>query len=686
MSPLRLPGRLPTIAIVLSALAVYWLLAVTAARHIGVTADEPVHLTAGYSYWRFNDYRLQPENGTLAMRLAALPSLFLPVNWSPDPAEWDHSFVNRIGYGFLFQDGNPRDAMLWAGRALIALTGIATIALTWSWARRLFGAAAGWLALALAVFSPTLLAHGALATSDMTVTFCLLAVVTTFWRLLHRLTLGRLIVAGVAAGAVLLAKMSGVLAAPMLIVMLIVRWCRRTPLVISWGGRSWWARGAAARIAVTSGAAVATAALALVVLWAGYGFRYSAFAGEKSPATQFYFTWSEILDEAPLPDTWPADAASALATTPTPPRPTAVTRFIAAVRDHRLLPEAYLWGMAHTYKFSRVRPAFLNGEFRTTGWKTFFPWTFWLKTTLPTLVLLVAGVAAVCWQQRITGSRRSIWYRATPLLALFVIYWAVALQTKLNIGHRHILPTYPVVFVFAGAAAAWIVRLRKPLAAAALASMVGLHAGESFQARPFYLSYFQPFGGGVDGGWRHLVDSSYDWGQGLPALERWIAERRASGDQRTVYLSYFGADSPRERGLPVVRFADEVNDVGERSYPVRPKGGWFAISATHFHRVYLYLAGPWNEQRERLYQRLRREMARDMPVGLDEAAYGRLVRDAMDFEALEFGRLCHYLREREPDAIVGGSILLFSLTDAEVRDALHGPVNVPANGARERRP
>ena len=41
---------------------------------------------------------------------------------------------------------------------------------------------------------------------------------------------------------------------------------------------------------------------------------------------------------------------------------------------------------------------------------------------------------------------------------------------------------------------------------------------------------------------------------------------------------------------------------------------------------------------------------------------------------LEFGRLCHYLRAREPLEIVGGSILIFRLTDAEVRFALNAPL------------
>ena len=59
------------IAILLAAL--HAALAITAAIEKSPTFDEPTHLTAGYSYWLKNDYRLDPENGNWPARWAALP-------------------------------------------------------------------------------------------------------------------------------------------------------------------------------------------------------------------------------------------------------------------------------------------------------------------------------------------------------------------------------------------------------------------------------------------------------------------------------------------------------------------------------------------------------------------------------------------------------------------------------------
>jgi hypothetical protein len=43
-------------------------------------------------------------------------------------------------------------------------------------------------------------------------------------------------------------------------------------------------------------------------------------------------------------------------------------------------------------------------------------------------------------------------------------------------------------------------------------------------------------------------------------------------------------------------------------------------------------------------------------------------------DVLRFARLCHYLRLRGPDALIGHSILVFELETREVADATAGPI------------
>ncbi len=659
-------------------LLLYWAMAVSVSPRLGVTADEVGHLTGGFSYWKFNDYRLQPENGMLPMRVAALPLLSMDLKFPPlDSADWLTSRADHIGHAFFYELGNPVDTMLQRARMMIALLGVFTVWLTWRWTRRLFGRPAGWVALVLAAFCPALLAHGGLATSDMAGTACLLILVTLFWRLLHVVTWPRVLATTVVGAAVLLAKMSGVLAVPMLAGLLVLRWLQPAPLVVRLAGPARWLRRRPAVIAATSALAIGTALAGLALLWGAYSFRYEAANRLHSDFHNFNFDWAVMLETAPPPGASNGAPVSRLAEHLPSPAPTPLTRMIGWVREHRLLPEAYLWGFANTYKGTRARTAFLNGRHGTQGWPEFFPLAFAMKTTLPALALGLLG-GALALAGRLGPGRQSRWlWRAAPLLMLLLVYGAFALRSHLNIGLRHILPLYPVFYVLAGGAGAWLWRRHRRLAWPVIALAVAAHATDSLAARPFYVSYFNQPAGGTNSGWRHLVDSSYDWGQGLPDLATWLDHKAAAGDTGPVYLTYFGADNPQWRHLAVTRFGDETNDSGPRAQPVYPHGGWFAISATHFQRIYLGLPGSWTARHEQLYLESREALAQwtRHPPALP-AERNTLLRDAQDFELLEFGRLCHFLEARRPDAIIGGSLLLFRLSDAEAALALHAPLEI----------
>ncbi|MEN9661062.1 MAG: hypothetical protein RL324_11 [Verrucomicrobiota bacterium] len=671
-------GRRQTVGWATLLLSLYWILAVSASPRVGVTADEILHLTAGYSYWEQNDYRLQPENGTLAMRAAALPLLAMDLKFpSLDSENWKHSFVPDIGREFFYGLGNPLDRMMLAGRAMIALFGVLTLWLVWRWSRRLFGETAGLVSLALAAFCPALLAHGGLVTSDMALTACLLAAVTAFWRVIHVVTWGRIAATVLAGGAVLLAKMSGVLVAPMLAGLLVLRWLRPAPLVVQLGGPTRWVRSKSRTIVATLALTAGLCAGSIILLWAGYGFRFEGFNRARSEATSYFFSWPQLLDEEAVPDNVEQlGAKSHLMDPPNALHPSAMTHLIATLRDHHLLPEAYLWGFAHTYKYSKSRSAFLDGDYRSDGWPQYFPLAFLYKTTLPALFLIALALGGLAWTALKGSPRQRRWfYRALPLLVLAAIYWASAIPAHLNIGHRHILPIYPVAYILAGAAAVWLLTLPIPrLGRWALGATLAFHAFEAVAARPFFLSYFNAAAGGSDNGWRHLIDSSYDWGQGLPDLKQWLTAKSARGDTTKVFVTYFGSDSPQARGLAVTRFADEITDFGPRAFPLLPTGGWFIISATHFQRVYLHLMGPWSLRYEQLYSEMRTNLSSDRARRQDPADQATMLRDAKDLEALRFGRLCNFLRDRPPEAVIGGSLLAFHLTDAEVRTALDGPL------------
>ena len=625
-------------------LALYWWMATSVSDGICTTSDEVAHLTAGYTYWTTNDYRLQPENGNLPQRAAALPLVFDGLRFpSRDQAAWRISDVWEMGFRWFYESGNDLASMLREGRRMIALFGVATGMLVFAWGRRLHGNAGGLLAAGLFAFCPTMLANGALATSDMAATCMFLATVTAFWSMATRLTAARCAVFGTALGLLCVSKFSAPLAAPMCLALLAVRAASSEPLETGWplGGRI---AGRLRIAAAIAGASLAACTVAVTVIWASYGFRYAMFQPSDAARSRPLVGW-DTLEAAGGP--W--------------------IRAAQLSRAHELLPEAYIYGFEHTYHFSRSRDGFLNGTYASTGSVGYFPYTAAVKTPLALFALLaMAGVFAARRGAGSAGVGRTL-YDASPLLALFLVYTAFALASHLNIGHRHIMPVYPVLFVGAAGAAGWITS-RTRVAAACTLLLAAWFAGESLWIRPHYLAYFNELVGPSQA-WKHIVDSSLDWGQDLPSVGRWLSEHPEKGP---VYLSYFGSGDPASCGIRATRVGDEGSDFRERRTPAALGGGLWIISASQFQQAYTLARGRWDLEKESRYRQL---LAHVLELAKSHKTLSH--NEGSLLEAYQFARLCQTLRGREPDDLINYTLLVFRLSDAQVQRALYEPIPIP---------
>jgi 4-amino-4-deoxy-L-arabinose transferase-like glycosyltransferase len=624
-------------------LALYWGMATSVSDTICTTGDEIAHLTAGYSYWTTGDYRLQPENGNLPQRWAAIPLLHRNLKFpTKDQNAWRISDVWDLGFQWFYTLGNDLAGMLRAGRMMIALFGVATGALVFVWARRLHGDKAALLAAILFAFCPTMLANGALVTSDMTATCMFLAAVTAFWAMAHRLSPARVVLFGLVLGLLCVAKFSAPLIAPMCAILFIVRVAGSPTLQAAWPLPA--AVAGRMRIALSLVAATLVAcALAIGVIWASYGFRYAMFREYEPNRVRSLVGWDVLEDQGgPLVPT---------------------LRF---ARAHELLPESYIYGFAHTYRFSRYRKAFLNGEYRSTGWVQFFPYTTAVKTPLALFVLIALAALHAIRRRRGAREWRERLYAWSPLLSLFAVYWVFSLTSGLNIGHRHIIPVYPVLFVMAAGAAAWIVR---PLrwAGGFVLALSAWFAAESIWIRPHYLAYFNELVGPRDA-WKHLVDSSLDWGQDLPTVRSWLDAHPPDGP---VFISYFGSGDLDYYGIKGTRVGDANFDLRPRKAPAIVAGGLWIISVTQFQQVYTEARGPWDIVKEERYRKLLTQV-----LDLEKSGGKLSYKDATTFEEYQFARLCHWLRGREPLTELNYTVLVFKLTDAEVLKALYEPISL----------
>jgi hypothetical protein len=520
-----------------------------------------------------------------------------------------------------------------------------------------------------------MLASAGLATTDLvTAAFFLFALASVWW-VFHETTPASLLCSSLALAGLLLSKLTGLFILLIMLVLLGIRILSPEPIRFRLRGRG---RTVATRGGKGRVLALIVAVQLVVVymaIWGAYGFRYSTFQASQPGVDRLHMPhfgdsgrdpWSVQYEGHP-----------------------AVKAVVEAGRRSRLLPEPYLYTVALGSQVSGIRRAFLDGHHSLTGFRRFFPLAFLYKTPLPVLALLLCALAAFVAGRRRSpggdqdpapssaGGFRDALYRTAPLWLMLAVYWAAVLTSRINIGHRHLLPVYPPLFILAGAAAGLMAHRRR-IVRWIVPALGALMAAVSLSAFPNYLAFFNLLAGGSSHGYRHLVDSSLDWGQDLIGLERWLD--RNAGNQ-PVYVSYFGFAPPRYYGVNGLALpSDGILSFGDRHIGLsKLTSGIYCISATRLQQVYPPDLQEWTAAKDSVYRRLLpavQEVA-SLPV-TDQAALSRMVNTKgpafrADFDAFQqyrFAKLCAYLRRREPDAQVGHSILIYRLTGDDLERAL----------------
>ena len=531
--------------------ALYATLAVSSMRVKSATFDEAAHLPAGYTYLKLHDYRLNPEHPPLIKALAAAPLLLMDVQMRPDDEAWALRRQWEFGRRFLYR-WNDADRLLFRGRLPMVALGILLGAAVFFRAGRDWGLPAAALALLLCVLSPDVLAHGQIVTTDVGAALFIFLSVVAFERLIDRATWARLLLAGLAVGAAFASKFSTLVLVPILAVLAAVAVVSPDPMRRAWRRHALRdVQGRGPRLAHAVLLLAAILAVALVVLWASYGFAASL---SPDPAVEAAFDWGRVGGRAGL-----IDGA------------------MSAARRIHLVPEAYAFGFLRFFRHSEARPTFLLGRLSDRNFWYYFPVTFALKTPLALIGLLILSVATLRHHAETLRTELFLWL---PV----VLYFGMACALGLNIGHRHLLPIYPFLFVIAGRCATLAaVRFPGILSSASVVLLAGWYAVSVGRVHPHYLAYFNELAGGPDGGYRYLVDSNLDWGQDLKGVKPWMDRSGVS----QVKLSYFGTADPEYYRIPCELLPGQMlPPPREVVREVRP-GDVIAVSATNLQGVYL---------------------------------------------------------------------------------------------------
>jgi hypothetical protein len=338
------------------------------------------------------------------------------------------------------------------------------------------------------------------------------------------------------------------LTAPLLCAVLALAWlCARRA-----ARGTWLADGAVRARDVVAQAALAVLAT-LVVVWAGYRFSVGRL-GDLPP-----------MDYMGTPALPPVGQRSAL------------LAWLAGVP----LPAPEFW---HGYLFLRAHDthghlAFLFGQTREHGFRTFYLVGLALKSPLPFLALAVAavGVAVAALRRGGRGGFDAIGARGLGAGLAAVAALAFSAIITVNIGLRHMLIVVPLLAIFAARALVPRIEALTPrpraIAAAAVALLLAANVVVVERARPQLMAYFNPAAGREPG--HALIDSDLDWGQDMLLLAHDLAARGVS----EVHYGLFAIVNPCDLGMPKMIPLE----------PRKPVTGWIVLSE-QFYRSGLHFS------------------------------------------------------------------------------------------------
>ncbi len=533
-----LPRRRWAPAAVLAVFAVTFAsLEVASYTRKSATWDEPIHLTAGYVALTRSDYRVDPSHPPFLRLWAALPLLAQDVRLDTggiarEPgSDWLDHGAYAFAHQFMYRD-NDADRLLYSARFMVVLLGILLGGLVFAWAYEWLGFEAAVFALVLYALSPNIVAHASLVTTDFGVTCFLFAAVYFLWRARTRVGPSNVVALAVSCALAVLTKFSGLVLGPILLVLLAAAVVSRTMTL----------RRAVGILAVV-------AAVTWAAIWACYGFHYAPSVSSSSLLTTADWTNGEPGGISGAVMLW-ADA-------------------------HHLLPNAFTHGFLFGVSTAQSVAGFLAGQISTDGWWYYLPLAFVLKTPILLLTLLAGGLVVYGVRWRRLGPSNEAF-----VLVPVVIYVAVAIESGITLGVRHLLPIYPFVILIAVAGGRELMRVRA--GRYALAALTIFTAVRFASVYPDMLTFFNQAVGGPERGREYLADSNLDWGQHLKLLKEWMDDRGV----RRINLAYFGSADPGYYGIDCTYLP------GGPSFAVdaimRPQlPGYVAVSETVLSGVYL---------------------------------------------------------------------------------------------------
>ncbi len=473
--------------------------------------DEAYHITAGVTYARLGDYRLNPEHPPLVKLWVGMflsPDIFKTPQFRPLADKWEERHFTE---DVVFTQNDPDVTQRRVRLAMFVLNGTLLFAFALAvW--RAFGSEIGPVmaagTLAFLMIDPTVAAHLPVALTDLPVALLSSTAVLLAWSAFRSGEILGVALAGLFLGLAFGAKHTALIVVVAVALMGVAMLLRDDEK-----------RSRTSRL----GLVLAVLVLAWITLWGLYRFRFN-----ENAAGVDLFNRTLSAKIADLHRPYLRDTVSFLA-------------------DTRFLPRSYLWGLAdilHVGVDGRINPVFFLGHnyLKRTPFY-FFPTILLVKLPLGLLALALAGGVLVLSTRK--------WPGKEPLLVLgvFACLLLAMLMTGTSsyAGIRHGLIVLPALAVLAAAAfaIAWQRKSRTLLAGIALAALAAVASAVPV-LRPW--EYYNEIVG-MQNAWQYFGDEGADSGQRTKEIAAYYYQHlRPSGELPYVDYSDSYAEDAR-RGI-----------------------------------------------------------------------------------------------------------------------------------------
>jgi hypothetical protein len=450
--------------LVLVLFTVYLINGLIAIPRNSVTYDEMDHWSYGKRILMRKTDKIYPFDDASAMPISGINALPRAVQQLSNP-------------GLLKTDGGFSDIM--NGRYVTLIVCLLTGFFIYTWSKQLFGEKGGGLSLFLFVFCPNLNGHAILLTTDAYTALFTISTAYYYWKFIKNSGWKFFLAFSISLAFAQIVKYSMIhLYVFLAIVSILVLIKRKT--IFSGFGRNF------ARLIVLK-------VIIIFIINLGFIFNHTGKSLDELKMTSQTFTnlQNSFIGSIPLP-----------------------------------VPEPYIVGLDQTTYMNELGAGdpnvsganYLLGEKRTaTGFWYYYLVVFLFKTPLTALLLLIAAIIFLFVRKKKEGHPNTMLF----LLGLvFYFFFVLGFQNNVQIGIRHALMIYPLLYVLGG----FIVLLPFYQKRAKLFSSLAIiySLATYYYFFPNLISYSNELIPIKKDAYKVMADSNLDFGQGGYALEKYL--------------------------------------------------------------------------------------------------------------------------------------------------------------------